>query len=402
VWERMRETEPDVLVWVAMQHYHAGADWLLLPDRTVIAKASEAVFEEQVAKLQDEESRAVFEELDEEVIDVVTDRLAREDPPDVLSVYLSGTDGYAHVAEQGPDAARREYLREVVDPLLARLADRLRERDALDDRWVVVTSDHGHTEVVHDDAHALSMDGEAEPPALLEKAGFRVRRFRLDVPADADFQAVLAYQGAMAFVYLADRSTCTAPGQACDWTRPPRYRDDVLAAAEAVYANNGDGGLVPELRGTLDLVLARRPRPVPEVDAPFEVYVGDGRLMPVAEYLARHPHPTYVQLEARLRDLAVGPHGERAGDLILLAHNGDREQPDRRYYFASRYRSWHGSPSRRDSEIPLVVAHPRRSGADIARLVRRAIGARAAQQDVTNVLLAIRASGAPTRRAAAR
>ena len=107
VYDRLRQTDPHVLVWVAMHQYHAGADLLLLPDRTVIAKASEAFLEEQIAKLQDKESRAVFEELDEEVIDVVTEHLADGPVPDVLTVYLSGTDSYAHVAEQGPDAARR-------------------------------------------------------------------------------------------------------------------------------------------------------------------------------------------------------------------------------------------------------------------------------------------------------
>ena len=390
VWERMRERDPNVLVWVAMQHFHAGADRLLLTDRAVIVKAFDAFIEEEVAKLRQEESRAVYEKLDTEIIDVVTKELREGLVPDVLSVYLSGTDSYAHVAEKGPDAARREYLLEVVDPLLARLADRLRELHALDDRWVVLTSDHGHTEVLHDDAHALSMKGDHEPPALLQKAGFRVRPFELEGPPDADFQAVLAYQGAMAYVYVADRSTCATPGAACDWTRPPRYDEDVLAVAEAFHRNNHDGQLVPALRGTLDLVLVRRPRPVAEDDLPFEVYVGRGRSQPIAAYLRAHPHPTYVEVEQRLRDLAVGPHGERAGDVILVAHNGDRATPEGRYYFASRYRSWHGSPSRQDSEIPLIVAHPGWDGDTIGTLVRKTLGRRPAQQGLTDVLMMLR------------
>jgi len=73
--------------------------------------------------------------------------------------------------------------------------------------------------------------------------------------------------------------------------------------------------------------------------------------------------------------LAVGPLGERAGDILLLAHNGDRDRPEDRYYFAEPYRSWHGSPSKLDSEIPLIVAHPARSDRAIGRLVRSALGA---------------------------
>jgi Type I phosphodiesterase / nucleotide pyrophosphatase len=391
VWERMRGDDPDVLVWVAMQHFHPGADRLLLTDRNVIAKAFEAFVEEQVAeKVADTHSRAVYEDLDEEVVDVVTDELRTGVVPDVLAVYLSGTDSYAHVADEGPDPARRTYLREVIDPLVARLATRLDERDALANRWVVLTSDHGHSEVLRDDRHALSMAGDHEPPALLAKAGFRVRPFKLDVPRDADFQAVLAYEGAMAYLYVADRATCGTPGRACDWMRPPRYREDVLAAADAFYTNNRDGRMVPELRATLDMVLVRRPRPVAEQDLPFEVYVGGGRSVPVAAYLRAHPHPTYVDLDARLHDLAVGPHGERAGDVVLIAHNGDRTRPEDRYYFASLYRSWHGSPARKDSEIPLIVAHPALPAATVAEVVRRTIGGHPRQQAITDVLLALR------------
>src|SRR4029077_94363 len=107
---------------------------------------------------------------------------------------------------------------------------------------------------------------------------------------------------------------------------------------------------------------------------PFEVYVGEGKTQPVDAYLATHPHPTYVELGSRLRDLAVGPHGERAGDVLLLAHNGDRDRPEDRYYFATPYHSWHGSPSYADSRIPLIVAHPARGTASLQNLVREHLG----------------------------
>jgi hypothetical protein len=391
VYERMRERDPHALMWVAMHQVSRGADRLLVVDRTVLADAFEAFLEEEVSSnLEQKESRAVYEKLDGEVVDVVVDELERGPIPDVLTVYLTGTDSFAHVADAGPDVARREYLRDVVDPLIRTLGDALHRHGALANRYVVVTSDHGHTEVVRDDVHALSMQGADDPPALLTAAGFRVRPFALEVPDDADFQAVLAYQGAMAFVYVADRSTCQAPGVACDWTRPPRFREDVLAVAEAFHRNDLDGGLVPGMRGTLDMVLTRTPRPVSEDDLAFDVYVGDGRLVPVERYLRAHPRPTYVDLPGRLRDLGAGPHGERAGDVILLAHSGDRELLEERYYFASRYRSWHGSPSRRDSEIPLIVAHPARTTAQLGGLVQQALGDRPSQQKLTDLLLLLR------------
>jgi hypothetical protein len=73
--------------------------------------------------------------------------------------------------------------------------------------------------------------------------------------------------------------------------------------------------------------------------------------------------------------------------VILLAHNGDRTRPEDRYYFASTYRSWHGSPSRKDSEIPLIVAHPRRSSDAIAATVHAHRGPRLRQQDVADILI---------------
>ncbi len=108
---------------------------------------------------------------------------------------------------------------------------------------------------------------------------------------------------------------------------PPRFHEDVLPVAEAFFRANRDGSYVPQLRGTLDLILTRRPAPPAEDDAPFEVYVGGGRLVPVEAFLEAHPWPTYVELASRLRDLAAGPHGERAGDVVLLANNGNRSRP---------------------------------------------------------------------------
>ena len=90
---------------------------------------------------------------------------------------------------------------------------------------VLFVSDHGHTPVLGDDRHALSAQGDDEPTTVLERAGFRLRPLKLEVePRERDFQAVVAYQGAMAYVYLADRSTCPKPGQRCDWSRPPGGR----------------------------------------------------------------------------------------------------------------------------------------------------------------------------------
>ncbi len=395
VYERMRARDPHLLAWVAMHSIYRGADQLLLAKRVAVVHAFEDFVETEAHRhLTSSQSRSLYENLDRSVVETVIDDLAAGTVPDVLTLYLSGTDLYAHVADEGPDPARISYLEEVVDPLLGKLVAALEARKALAGRWVVVTADHGHTQVIHDHEHSLFTDAAEDPNGVLAAAGFRVRPFKREVSAKDPFSAVLAYGGAMAYVYLANRSLCPGPKDICDWKQPPRYEDDVLAAAETFYKNNEDGSVVPAMKGTLDMILVRRPKPYAEIDLPFEVYVGGGKTMAVDAWLHEHPHPTYVYVEERLHDLAVGRFGERAGDILLLAHNGDRERPEDRFYFAAPYKSWHGSPSKQDSEIPLIVASSTHSAAAIGAFVGAILGDRPFQQKVADILLGLRAGDA--------
>lgn len=387
IYETMRAIDPNVNIWVSMSQFYAGADQLLLTRRGVIVAALESFLAGHTEKNL---PRRVWQDLDEENVEVVVDRLKKGRVADVLTVYLAGLDNWAHISADGPDAARRGYMHEVIDPALGTLHQRLIERDAMAGRYVVVVSDHGHTQVIKDEAHALSTKTPDDPPAVLRNAGYRVRPFEADVKASDAFQSVLAYQGAIAYVYLADRSSCADENTPCDWTAPPRYAADVLPAADAFYRNNLDGALAPGMKGTLDMVLTREPVPVAEDDRPFEVYVGGGETEPLDAYLETHPHPTYVAFASRLRDLAVGPHGERAGDVLLVAHNGDRDRPEERFYFATPYHSWHGSPSQQDSRIPLIIAHPDKSSVELEALVRPYLGAHPRAQDVGKLLVGLR------------
>lgn len=388
VYERMRQRDPSVTVWVAMHMYHAGADKLLTIDRPVLLSAVKDFLGGVITRIEGETPRKPYAQLDEETVESVVEELDAHRAPDVLTIYLMGNDAYAHVANQGPDKARRKYLIEVLDPLMSQLYDALARKNALANRYVIVAADHGHTGVAADDKHALYTDEDEDPPGVLEKAGFRVRPFKATVDDDDDFQAVLAYQGAMAYVYLADRSTCPHRGDPCNWAAPPRM-EDVLAAAKAFYDNNETGALIPAMKGALDLVLARQPVAPSESDLPFQVFDGKS-LVAVDRFLEAHPHPTYVSLDIRLRQLAVGPAGERAGDVILIAHNGDVEDAKNRYYFAHVYHSWHGSPSRQDSELPLIVAHPSQDSETIGAIVRHVFGGTPYQRKLADLMLRLR------------
>lgn len=402
VYEQMRERDPDVQIWVSMHQYQAGADKLILSKGTALADAFRAFLAagaDQIKKhLGGDDISVLYSAVDERAVDGVLELLEEGELPDVLTVYLAGTDQVAHTGSDGPDKARRQYLTERLDPLFGRLRQALKESGFLEDCYVVVTSDHGLTEVRRDDRNQLGTEGEDEPAALLRRAGFRPRPFQLEVRDDHDFDTVLAYQGGLAYIYVADRSTCPEAGTTCNWRRPPRYRDDVLALAEVMWRNNKTGHLVPELKDTLDMVLTRQPRPAAEDDLPFQVYVGDGRTVPVGDYLVDRPHPDYVDLEPRLRDLAVGRYGDRAGDVLLIPRNGTSQPVDERYYFGARFSAWHGGPARSDSELPLIVAHPEYDSRSLRETVERVLGGRGAQQRFADILLELRYGNATVRR----
>ena len=392
IYEQMRERDPDILVWVTMHSLYAGADKVLVAKRTILAKAFQHFVEEHTVDMVtgEKDPRGPYATLDKQAIGVTVDALEDGPIPDVLTVYLAGADLYAHVAKEGPDVARRGYMSAVADPALGKLYNRLAERHALDDRYIVVVADHGHTQVVNDESHAMSAKGDTGPAALMRNAGYQLRPFKREVPKTTPFDAVWVAGGATAYVYVADRSTCESGAQPCDWTKPPRFDEDVVPLAEAFFRASKDGTGMPNMKGSIDMVLTREPVPFDEIDAPFEVYVGHGHTMPIAAYLAKHPHPSYVDMETRLADLATGIRGERAGDIMLLATNGEKDTPEERFYFADPYCSWHGSPSRRDSELPFIVAHRHKSARTIKTILNRQFGEKVYPESIANALLNLR------------
>ena len=368
----------DLRSHVSMLHLHRGADLLQLASVAQLGDLFEQMAEDVLrGGARDED---VYRESDETSVGSVLSDLRKHGIPDLQVVYLGGLDLVTHDA---PDPLERQqrYLADVIDPIIGRVLDAYAEGGALDDTYVVLVADHGHTPTLADERHAL----HDAPAALLRAAGFRVRPFGLGGD-DGDFQAVLAYQGAMAYVSLADRATCPDAGDACDWTRPAR-EEDVLAAARAFHAADRTGAHVPALRGTLDLLLARVGA-APGRDAPpFQVFDGTG-LVPLDRWLAEHPRPDLLRLDARLRDLAAGPHGHAAGDVLLLARTGTQRPPAERFYFgADPYHSWHGGAHAEDSRVPFIIAHPRRTGAALRDDARPILGSHPTHAALTPLLL---------------
>lgn len=369
---------------VAMAPIYEGADLFTKPDLDEVIPIMGGITRGVIGPNQVE--REMYAELDEEVADGAVDAIEEHGLPDLQVVYFGGIDLFTHVAQR-PKRDHQRYLKEVIDPLVGEVLDAYRERNALAGTYVVFVSDHGHVPTKNDDRHALGVDGRDEPPQVLRHAGFRVRPAELEVDdSERDYQAVVAYQGGLSYIYLADRSTCPVRGVRCDWRRAPRFEEDIMEVVRTFYANNALGWPVPELRGTLDLILARRPVPPGEPARPFEVYDGQ-KLVPIERYVTEHGRADLVDLDRRMRQLAHGPYGYRAGDVILMTKSGLGRRINDRYYFSKPYRAWHGSAHEEDSMITFTVAHPTRSGAALRRSVREVAGEHLDVLDVTPLVL---------------
>jgi hypothetical protein len=379
----------NVRAYVSLAALQRGADLVTIPDPVAFGSLVSA-FAEGVR--EGEVKRDLYAQVDEGAAGSLLSTIGKRGVADLQVVYFPGVDLWTHVAPD-PLRAQREYVETVVDRVVGRVLDAYRRRHALKDTYVLFVADHGHTPVLNDDLHSLGTDGDDEPPAVLRQAGFRVRPFHLEVKdSERDYQAVVAYQGAMAYVYLADRSACPNPGARCDWRRPPRFAEDVLPVVRAFDAANRTGAGVSQLRGTIDLIFAREPRPFGVDAAPFQVWDGE-KLVPVGEYLREHPRPDLLDLERRMDGLSAGPYGNHAGDVLLLARTGLQHPIEERFYFSGVYHSWHGSPTDEDSRIPLILAQPGGDGRRLRALVGRAAGEHPTQLDVTRLVLALLGRG---------
>lgn len=327
----------------------------------------------------------VYSEIDDESVEVVVENIEQKGLADLQVVYFPGVDLYTHVAA-APLEDQLKFIRETLDHAIAQVLDAY--ADVLSQTTILLISDHGHTPVMKDDRHALEAGGDDEPTAVITRAGFRLRPKDGVVKAqEDDFQAVVAYQGAMAYVYLADRSTCAEPQQRCDWNKAPRFEEDVLAVARAFHEANSEQGAVPALRGTLDLIFARQPVAVDQPASPYQVFDGQ-KLVPISDYLAEQPRPELINLEQRMNGLSAGPYGHRAGDVLLLARSSATEPIEDRFYFSdTQYTSWHGSPSAQDSTIPLVMIRASATGAELKAELHAAVGPTPDQLSVTPLLL---------------
>ena len=370
--------------YVSLNGVYRGADVFTDLNRSAYASIAADLVKSEV--LGGEPSGNVVARIDEDATAAVLENFEQHGLPDLQVVYFPGIDLFTHHTPE-PLKSQALYLESVTDYSVGRILDYYRNTGALDHTNVLFVSDHGHTPTLPDADHALGTEEGADLlPQLLRTQGFRPRPFTLTPPAgQRDYQAVVAYQGVVAYIYLADRSFCQQKGESCLWGRPPRFKEDVLPVVRALYSSGQSGQPVPQLKDKLDLIFAREPVTAGQNSHPFDIF--DGRnLLPIAKYLARHPRPDLIELELRMAWLGAGPHGDRAGDIIVLPHFSVKDPIERRYYFGPRYYSEHGSPSLQDSHIPFVIARTNFSGKRLEMIAKPAISPDPTQLDVVPLI----------------
>ncbi|HKN01237.1 MAG TPA: alkaline phosphatase family protein [Candidatus Binataceae bacterium] len=378
---------------VSLNPVYRGADYFTVIDPVSMV----ALYTEFLVRAGGEKSPEkidIYEALDKDSVPKLLASIEEHGVPKIQVVYFPGIDLYTHLAVD-PLPMEVGYLETVTDPLVAQVLAAYQSYGILDQTYIVIIADHGHTPVLRDPQHALGADPNDGPAAVVKAEGFRPRKFVLNPGAnEQDYQAAFAYQGAIAYVYLADRSTCPSPGTTCDWKRPPRYKEDVLPVARAFYNSNKTGRQVPLMKGTLDLIFARVPTPAGKDTLEYEIFDGH-RLVPIWEYLIRHPRPDLIQLDRRMQWLSAGPYGNRSGDILLLSRSGLNNPIQNRYYFSGPYHSWHGSASPQDSHIPLIVARQNYPSAKLKQLVDKVAGPQPSHLALVPIVRALLASEPP-------
>jgi hypothetical protein len=356
---------------VSMLPVHRGADLLTVPSVQDLVGIL-AAFPAGVTSDRPVE-REAYAELDATSAQSAAEAMEEHGVPDLQVVYFPGIDLFTH-ATADSEASQRRYLNEVLDPAIGVVLDAYRRVGVLEETWVLVVADHGHTPVPADDVYALGGTPRS-PVALLDSLGWRVRPQELEVEEGSDHQAVVAYQGAFAYVYLADRSTCRAQGAPCAWSRPPAEAD-----LHAVARAFSDAGAEDALEAVL---IPRRDEDGAYLDVDLW---GPAGPRPLREHPAT-ADTALMRFPERLGWLLDGPQGYLAGDLILMARSGAWVPYGDRFYFSHPYHSWHGSAHPQDSRIPLLVARADTPGEAVRRRVQATLPPAPGQQDIARLIL---------------
>ena len=267
---------------------------------------------------------------------------ARNAMPDVLSIYFGCNDGHSH--RHGVEG-QVEYLRDFIDPQMARLEQGLMQICPDDDIYWCITADHGQT-TMPQSAFDKSLWADHFFP-ILEKCGYeKMVNGRSDMELDGHDAIVSLGTGASIGFYLRARGG--------PWNAKPHFEKELVPVLNSML--KASGGMAPfsdwQFPGCVDFLLTRT-----AFDEPYRVYMneppfdGPGRLVGLEEFFENHTRSGYVNPIERLRGIDH-PNGP---DIVLMLNYHDQFNVNEPEGF---HPGQHGSLLPDDSYVPMIFSGP--------------------------------------------
>lgn len=261
---------------------------------------------------------------------------------DLMAVYFGCNDGHGH--RHGVEG-QKDYLRDFVDPQMARLGKALEQRFPNDEIYWAIVADHGQSTLTDADRPKCVWWDTFNP--MFEKAGFeKIERSLSDKELEPmDVVASLGTGASLGF-YVRDRKSR-------DWRKAPDFAADLAPALNNFMKANKKLGPFGDFKfpGFLDILLTRE-----RFDEPYRVfaneppYEGKGRLVSLEEHFAARG-AEYIRPIERLRgiDHPKGP------DIVLLLNYQDHFNVNEQEAF---HPGQHGSLLEDDSMVPMIFSGP--------------------------------------------
>ncbi len=327
--------------------------------------------------------------------------LTEETVPDVLTIYFPGPDTVGH--GQGEIYPKRVLL-EITDRIFTALVLNVLEYRGWDTATLfAATADHGMSEVNPYPHHIVALldhdvdeNGKKDPKkddvqellknAPLNRTVFGTDRKDFKLSGFERTTAVYSPNGGTAHIYLKETGIEK-------WGENPSKVARNMAVAEAfLRAHYGERGTTDvkdfqvDMKGRFKAVLYKSEE---NFKSPYLQLVRTA----LGDYTegTLDTLPAAWNIKTRLNDELSD---RRSGDVILIMFDDDAPTDKRPLAWnadSALYKGWHGSPSEKDSKVPLVFAFPARGNLkflqDSINDVRTPGGFKNA--DLTNILLKV-------------
>jgi predicted AlkP superfamily pyrophosphatase or phosphodiesterase len=133
---------------VSLNQVYRGADYFTTVDATSMVGIMGDFIKGTVGGSDDKKD--VYVKLDRDSVPKMLASIEEHGIPKLQVVYFPGIDLYTHVVASDPLKSEVAYLESITDPLVGQILDAYKSYGVLDETYIVVIADHGHTPVLKD------------------------------------------------------------------------------------------------------------------------------------------------------------------------------------------------------------------------------------------------------------